>query len=110
LLLAAPGDKTVPTRTTRALPAAGVRAARPPPSRHALAYAEEPRLPKNPHTFLGGITRPDIPLWFAIALSVREQAATFFESDGTEIIHPEPSRFFEVPLQGPLPEDLNYIP
>jgi hypothetical protein len=31
-------------------------------------------------------------------------------SDGETIIHPEPARFFEVPIQGPLPEDLNYIP
>src|SRR5262249_5054217 len=30
--------------------------------------------------------------------------------DGTEAIHPEPARFFEVPINLPLPEDLNYIP
>lgn len=25
-------------------------------------------------------------------------------------MHPEPARFFEVPIQGPLPEELNYVP
>jgi hypothetical protein len=34
----------------------------------------------------------------------------FFASDGTEIIHPEPARFFETPVRGPLPEDFNWIP
>jgi len=39
-----------------------------------------------------------------------EQIAVFFASDGKEIIHPEPQRFFEVPIVPPLPEDLSYIP
>jgi len=34
----------------------------------------------------------------------------FFDTDGTVIIHPEPARFFEVPIILPLPEDLNFIP
>ncbi len=38
------------------------------------------------------------------------QIAALFPSDGKRVIHPEPARFFEVPLQGPLPEELNYIP
>lgn len=29
---------------------------------------------------------------------------------GQTIIHPEPARFFKVPIQGPLPEELNFIP
>jgi len=33
----------------------------------------------------------------------------FFESDGQLTIHPEPSRFFEVPIAGPLPETLNFV-
>jgi hypothetical protein len=41
--------------------------------------------------------------------SAQEQIATFFATDGAEIIHPEPARFFEVPIQEPLPEDLSYI-
>ena len=31
------------------------------------------------------------------------------EEHGTVFIHPEPARFFEVPVVGPLPESLNYI-
>jgi hypothetical protein len=45
-----------------------------------------------------------------IALGAQEQIATFLASDGKTIVHPEPARFFEVPIKLPLPEDLNYIP
>lgn len=41
------------------------------------------------------------PVWRSLA---------FLARDGKEIIHPEPKRSFAVPLQGPLPEELNYIP
>src|SRR5262249_15772252 len=44
-----------------------------------------------------------------IALGAQQQIATFFASDGTEVIHPKPSRFFETPIAGPLPEHLNFI-
>src|SRR5262249_16283081 len=64
-------------------------------------------LPRNPHLFLTPIGNPDFR---PISLEAQRQIAIFFASDGTEIIHPEPERFFEVPIQGPLPEDLNYIP
>jgi len=45
-----------------------------------------------------------------IALGAQAQIARFFASEGMTIIHPDPARFFEVPIQGPLPEALNYIP
>jgi hypothetical protein len=45
-----------------------------------------------------------------IARGAQEQIATFFETEGQTVIHPEPARFFETPIQGPLPEDLSYIP
>jgi hypothetical protein len=45
-----------------------------------------------------------------IALGVESQIAMFCASDGETMIHPAPARFFEVPIQGPLPEELNYIP
>jgi len=64
-------------------------------------------LPKSPHAFMTSISNP---AWAAIALGAQEQIATFFASNGATIIHPEPARFFEVPIQGPLPEELNYIP
>ena len=31
-------------------------------------------------------------------------------SDGQLVIRPDPSRFFDVPIFGPVPEDLNFIP
>jgi hypothetical protein len=40
----------------------------------------------------------------------REQGrGCFFAWDGEVITHPEPERFFEVPIELPLPEDLNFI-
>src|SRR5439155_9316068 len=39
----------------------------------------------------------------------QEQIATFFATDGATVIHPDPARFFETPIQGPLPEDLSFI-
>jgi len=38
------------------------------------------------------------------------QIAEFLASDGEVVIHPEPVRFFEVPIVLPLPEDLGFIP
>ena len=40
----------------------------------------------------------------------REQGrGCFFAWDGDVITHPEPERFFEVPIELPLPEDVNFI-
>src|SRR6185312_13506405 len=39
----------------------------------------------------------------------QEQIATFFASDGRVVIQPGPARFFETPIHGPLPENLNFI-
>ena len=64
-----------------------------------------PQLLKNPHRFL-----VDIAGFQDASLGAQGQVATFFASDGTEVIHPEPVRFFEVPIVLPLPEDLSYIP
>jgi len=51
-----------------------------------------------------------VPAFREIALGAQQQIAVFFASDGTVIIHPEPMRFFEVPVVLPLPEDLGFIP
>jgi hypothetical protein len=77
--------------------------------RHDLAFAEDPTVPRNPHGVLVNITSTN-PLVAEIARGYQVQVARFFASDGQEIIHPEPARFFEVPIQGLLPEDLDYIP
>jgi hypothetical protein len=74
--------------------------------RHDLAYAENSTIPMNGHPFLTSVSNL---AWRDVALGAQEQVATFFASDGKEIIHPEPQRFFEVPISPPLPEDLGYI-
>jgi hypothetical protein len=38
------------------------------------------------------------------------RAVRRFASDGEEVIHPEPARFDEVPIELPLPEGLDSIP
>jgi hypothetical protein len=101
------GDQNVPNPISSAMLRAGELADRATYYRHDLAFAERPNLPKNGHTFLTSIGNP---AWRDVALGAQEQIATFFESDGAEIIQPQPSRFFETPIQGPLPEDLNFIP
>jgi len=45
-----------------------------------------------------------------MAFGVQEQIAVFLASHGSITIHPEPARFFEVPIAGSLPEGLNFIP
>jgi hypothetical protein len=57
-----------------------------------------------------GVALAEIKLVVPDLLGARDQTTTFLSVDDTEIIHPEPGRFFEMPIQGPLPEDLNCIP
>jgi hypothetical protein len=102
----AKGDPAVPNPTTTALLRAGDLADRATYYRHDLAFAENPALGTGPHNFMISI---GIAAFREIALGAQAQIATFFASDGTEVIHPEPARFFEVPIAGALPEDLNYI-
>ena len=40
----------------------------------------------------------------------RMQVAIFLASEGSQIIYPDPVRFFEVPIFLPLPEELSFIP
>jgi hypothetical protein len=75
--------------------------------RHDLAFTEAPTIPKNPHQVVVSPTHPNA-LFRSIARGMQDQIAAFFASGGTIVIHPEPARFFEVPVLGPLPEDLHY--
>jgi virulence factor lipase-like protein len=77
--------------------------------RNDFAYAEDNSVPKDGHTFPTRIDSPNA-LVRAVAHGSQQQIATFLASDGQTIIHPEPARFFEVPIVLPLPEDLSYIP
>jgi hypothetical protein len=102
------GDQAVPNPLETATVRAGDLANIATYYRHDLAVAEDPTMARDPHPLLVQPTSPN-QTQRAVARGYQEQIATFFASDGKTIIHPEPARFFEVPIQGPLPEDLNYI-
>jgi len=109
LFLFAKGDLTVPNPTTTALLRAGDLADRTIFFRNDLALEEDPRMSRNPHGFAFAIADPSA-LARQIALGAQQQVALFLASNGELIIHPEPRRFFEVPIILPLPEGLSYIP
>jgi len=103
----AKGDTTVPNPAATALIRAGDLADRTTYYRNDLAFDENPAVPRNPHNYVNQIT---VPALLEIARGAQEQIAVFFASDGTKIIHPQPARFFEVPIVLPLPEALNFLP
>jgi Calx-beta domain len=103
----AKGDTNQLNPTTSAYLRAGDLADRATFYRHDLAFAEDPTLDRNPHQFL--IRVVGNPGERRIGLGYQSQIAAFFASDGKEIIHPEPARFFETPIAGSLPERLNFI-
>jgi hypothetical protein len=76
--------------------------------RHDLAFAIDPTIPKNPHMAPYLVTSPNA-LFRSVARGLQTQMATFFASHGTILITPSPAALFEVPVQGPLVEDLNFI-
>jgi hypothetical protein len=109
IFLYSKGDQTVANPSATAMVRAGDMADRVTFYRNDLAFAENPAIPKDPHSFYFNTTHADA-LVAAIARGALEHSAFFFASDGKITIHPEPARFFEVPIVLPLPEDLSYIP
>ena len=103
----ASGDQRATNLGTTALLRAGELQDRATFIRNDLAYAENHAVPKDPHLLIRNITLPSVAL---ISRGIQEQIAVFFASDGALVIHPEPSRFFEVPIAEPLPEVFNFIP
>lgn len=104
----AKGDVTVPNPTTSAILRAGGLADRATYYRNDLAYAANPAVGKNPHTFLTNIFNPAAA---PAALGAQAQIATFFASHGLTVIDPDGGGpLFEVPINGALPETLNFIP
>jgi len=85
--------------------------------RNDLAFAADPAIRKNPHSFLVRTDQPPASPNFAIAVAAQEQAAIFLATDGAETIDPDgpcladgPGCLFEVPIVLPLPEDFGFIP
>lgn len=72
--------------------------------RHDLAWEVRatvfPGMLENPHTFSSVLAN-----FGPIAVKAQACAAQFFASG----MDPQPSAFFEFPIVGPLPEDLNFI-
>ena len=102
------GDQTVPNPTASALIRAGDLTDRTTYFRNDLAFAANPATPKNPHTFLTRINDPSVA---AFAFAAQRQIAIFFATEGTVVIDPDDlGPIFEVPIAGPLPEALNFIP
>jgi hypothetical protein len=100
------GDKTVPNPTTSAILRACGCASRATLFRNDLAFAANPAVGKNPHTFLTNLSGSGI----GYALAAQGQIATFFASDGATTVDPDgPGPFFETPTSM-VPEDLAYIP
>jgi len=70
-------------------------------------------VPKNPHDFLvlGFLPPPfGFPAIADISRSAQQQIAYFFASDGETVIDPDGlGPLFEVPIAGPLPEELRSL-
>lgn len=104
----AQGDMTVPNPTSTAIVRAGQLADRTTRYRHDLAWVANPMLSKNPHTFLTNIGSAAAAPY---AVMAQTQMALFFASHGTLVVDPDGAGpWFEVPIAGPLPEALNFIP
>ncbi|HEV8588220.1 MAG TPA: hypothetical protein VGQ72_05060 [Pyrinomonadaceae bacterium] len=101
------GDYVATNPTTTAILRAGDLADRATLYRNDLAKADNPAVVSDPHLLIRGITTPAVA---PMAFGVQEQIAVFLASNGITIIHPDPMRFFEVPVAMPLPETLNFIP
>jgi fermentation-respiration switch protein FrsA (DUF1100 family) len=103
------GDKTNPNPTTTALIRSGDLADRTTLFRNDLAFALGVGFGKNPHTFLTNIGGP--PFVTLVAIEAQTQIAVFFASNGVLTIDPDGAGpLFETPINGPLPEDLAFIP
>jgi hypothetical protein len=110
------GDQSAPDPNATAILRAGDLADRTSFYRHDLAYAADPKIPKNPHQFLLGLPASTSPLEATVERGKQRQVANFFASDGqfiddlADVTTPDGKPLFEVPIVGPLPEDLNFIP
>ena len=101
------GDQIATNPTTSAILRAGDLVDRTTYFRNDLAFVENPLVPKSPHLLIRNITVPSVAV---MARSIQQQIGVFLASDGRVVSQPQPARFFEVPIAGALPEELNFIP
>jgi hypothetical protein len=107
----AKGDISLPNPDSTATLRAGHLADRTTYFRNDLAFAANPNFDKDPHNFLFQVTFNLDPGVVQVAVEAQTQIAVFFASDGQMVVDPDGSGpLFEVPIAGPLPEDLNFIP
>jgi len=100
------GDTTVPNPTTAAILRAGHLAGRATLFRNDLAFALNPAIQKNPHTFLTNLFDAGAPY----AAAAQQQMATFLASDGKTVVDPDGAGpIFETPTSM-VPEDLAFLP
>ena len=114
------GDAGAPNPSTSALLRAADLADRATFFRNDLAFtappcnsgAGKPCVDKDPHRLISRTDSPAGSPNFVAALQAQEQVGTFFASQGATVIDPDgpAGPLFEVPIHGPLPEDLSYIP
>jgi dienelactone hydrolase len=115
LITFAKGDPVCPNLITTALLRAGDLADRTMYFRADLAYAPNQPTAQDLHEYLFRLT----PAGIGFALAAQEAIGTFLASDGNTTIDPDPVDHdldpatpprdaFEVPIVGPLPEDLSF--
>jgi hypothetical protein len=107
------GDQTVPNPTTSAILRAGHLAGVATLYRNDLALADfgataDSGLAVNPHTFLTKIGPTRLNTARNFALQAQQQIATFFKSDGEDIVDPDlGGKYFETPASM-VPEDTGF--
>jgi len=123
ILQMAKGDQVVANPTSTVVIRAGDLADRTTFYRNDLAFSLNPKLADWPHLFLITVQVNLIGVR-EVALGAQQQIASFFASNGSLVIDPDPIKVindcnlatpptevfaFEVPIIPPLPEGLNYL-
>jgi hypothetical protein len=106
LLLFARSDTASPNPNTSNIIRAGRIEDRSAIFRHDLYWADNPTVPKNPHPFL---LQLNVPAYVPMVRDAQSYVAEFFASDGTSSVPPF-GKYWRMPVELPLPEDLGYIP
>jgi hypothetical protein len=111
IMMISKGDMTEPNPDATATLRAGQLSGQTTYFRNDLAFAGDPNFSKDPHVFLVQVFAGADPGVLAVAMEAQKQISLFFASDGQTVIDPDgPNPLFEVPIAGPLPEVLNFIP